>query len=338
MRAIAGLTLALLAGCSPAGPMPKFASPNGSALHAHGFNVTPFNAPTDVFPGATSTVPTGVRPQEVTATIALSNGTTIGGIYNRTTQTWSQIAYPGAQSTAANGIASFKRGYLVVGTYKNAGQAGVSGFVYDSTTNAYTTIDAPAGDCAPQACNFTIPRGVIGRSAQYFVVGNYGAATSTTPAGHPFLYDSSDGNGVFEKIPQGTGKTVYGIWLNGKRRIVAGGYTDHQGLHAYLDDVNGTNRRGYLSYDYPNATSTHFAGITGAGDFGNYNVVGDYSLKGSVYGFFLHVQDWKPWPPIVIGKLTANGVSDRDVVGVYKPDGSSARSGYITTLPVQDPP
>lgn len=335
LSAAASLAVALIA-CSGPRTIPPSPAQIDAALRTRSFGVTPFNPPTSIFPGATTTEPTGIRERFITETVTLSNGATIGGLYDRKTRTWSRIAYPGAQSTAAYGPKSITHGALVVGSYKNAGQNGDNGFAYDSTTGKYTSIIAPAKLCAPQSCNFTIAHSVYGGSAHYIVVGNYDAAAKApTIAGHAFIYDSAtkafatiDLNGV-------ASTTAYGIWIDGKTLAVAGGYADKKGRHAYVRDLTGNH---LLSYDYPKAALTHFEGITGAGGTGNYNVVGDYTKPRdkAIYGFYLQIRNWMPWPPIVIGKLTANSVDVRTAIGVYNP--GSGISGFITTLPVQDPP
>jgi subtilase-type serine protease len=327
--------LILLGGCSSSAVTPNAPLPP-SDTGSHGFGVTPFNAPDSVFPGATSTEPTGIRDRYITATVTLSGGATLGGLYNRAKQTWSQIVYPGAQSTAAYGPKAIAHGVLVAGSYKNAGQKGDDGFAYDSTTGKYAPIIAPAGDCAPQSCNFTIAHSVFGGSAHYVVVGNYDAAAKApTIAGHAFLYDSATKAFTTIDVRNAASTTAYGIWIDGKTLAVAGGYADKKGRHAYVRDLTGNH---FLTYDYPLAALTHFEGITGAGGFGNYNVAGDYTKPrdAAVYGFYLQIRNWKPWPPIVIGKLSANSVDVRTVIGVYNPGGGP--SGFITTLPVQDPP
>lgn len=331
----AAFVFALLAcGCaSSPGTMP---TANDTAAHLTRFPLTRFNAPASVFPGVTSTEPTGITALYITATVSNTSGATAGGLYDRTNMQWAAINYPGAQSTAAYGPKAIAHGYLIAGSYKDLGQNGDDGFVYDSTTGKYTSIAAPANACAPQACNFTIAHSVDGRSAQYLVVGNYDASTKApTVAGHAFLYNSA--TQVFENIDikHAVSTTAYGIWIDGKSVAVAGGYTDKKGRHAYVRDLTSGK---LITYDYPKAALTHFEGITGDGGPGYYNLAGDYTMlhDKAVYGFYLHVQDWTPWPPIVLGKLSANSVSVRDVVGVYAR--RRGPSGFITTVPVQDPP
>jgi hypothetical protein len=332
---VIGLTLSLCACASPlATPATQHAFA-GSVLRAGSFGVTPFNAPSSVFPGETSTEPTGIRPLLITATVTLSNGTTQGGLYIRERKTWTPIVYPGAESTAAYGPESIAGGYRVVGSYKNPGQKAGNGFVYDSVANTYATLDVPARACAPITCTgSTIPHSVLG-DRQYLVVGNYDDSAQSPAAGHAFLYDSASQQFRTIDVNGAVSTTAYGIWVDGKHVAVAGGYTDKAGRHAYVRDV-ATGK--LLAYDYPGAAVTHFEGITGAGGPGNYSLAGDYTKPRSkaVYGFFLNVRNWIAWPPIVIGKLSANSVSVRDVVGVYNPGGGV--SGFITTLPVQDPP
>jgi subtilase-type serine protease len=335
-RVFAVTVAAVLGGCTSSAVAPTAPPAYGIAARPNSFNVTPFNAPTSIFPGATSTEPTGIRERYITATVTLSNGTTLGGLCNRAKKTWSQIAYPGAQSTAAYGPRAITHGALIVGSYKNPGQKGDNGFVYDSTTGKYAPLTAPPNLCAPQSCNFTIAHSVFGGAKHYIVVGNYDAAAKApTIAGHAFIYDSATKAFATIDLKNAASTTAYGIWIDGKTLAVAGGYADKKGRHAYVRDLTGNH---FLSYDYPKAALTHFEGITGAGGPGNYNVVGDYTKPRdkAVYGFYLQIRDWKPWPPIVIGKLTANSVDVRTAIGVYNP--GSGISGFITTLPVQDPP
>lgn len=316
---------------------PTAPSSSDGALRARSFGVTPFNAPTSAFPGAVSTEPTGIRGQYITATVTLNTGATLGGLYNRNSKTWVQIAYPGAQSTAAYGPKPIKGGYLIVGSFKNAGQKGDDGFVFNSVTKQYKSIIVPPILCDPQSCNYTIAHSVYTVGKRYLVVGNYDAGTKApTIAGHAFLFDSSRKAISTIDVKNAVSTTAYGIWIDGKTVAVAGGYADKKGRHAYVRDIVGGND--FLTYDYPKAALTHFEGITGAGGPGNYNVVGDYTKPRdkAVYGFYMQIRNWIAWPPIVIGKLSANSVSVRDVIGVYNP--GSGISGYITMLPVQDPP
>lgn len=103
-------TLVLLAGCSSSAVTPNAAAPSyQTKARPNSFGVTPFNAPSSVFPGATTTEPTGIRERYVTATVTLSSGATLGGLFDRKTKRWSQIAYPGAQSTAAYGPKAITR-------------------------------------------------------------------------------------------------------------------------------------------------------------------------------------------------------------------------------------
>jgi len=267
---------ALACGCasSPSAVprLPSAATP--ATVIPRAFPVAPLNAPAGVFPNVSTTEPTGIRERYITATVTLTTGATLGGLYNRKNETWVQIAYPGAQSTAAYGPRRIEGGYLV-------------------------------------------------------------AAAASSAAGHAFLYNSATGKFGTIDVANAVSTTAYGIWGDGKTVAIAGGYTDKKGRHAYVRTLGGNH---FLTYDYPRAALTHFEGITGAGGPGDYNVAGDYTKPRdkAVYGFFMHIQNWKPWPPIVIGKLTANSVDVRDVVGVYNPGGGV--SGFITTLPVQDPP
>jgi subtilase-type serine protease len=325
-----------LCGCGTSPDFPKTAIPGPSTSYAavrpNDVSVTPFSAPASVFPGEVYTAPTGIRKQWISATIELSSGGTIGGMYDRSTGAWMPVAVPQAKSTAAYGPESIPNGFRVVGSYKNSGQHGDSGFVYDSVSNAFTPIVAPPYLCAPKSCNFTIAHSVFQKGSNYLVVGNYDAASKVPQAvaGHAFIYDSAKATFATIDIPRSISTTAYGIWIDKETVAVAGGYADEKGQHAYVRDLTGKQ---LLTYDYPNARITHFEGISGAGGPGNYNVVGDYSKPRSaaVYGFFQEIRGWKACTPVVIGRLSGNSVSQRTVVGVYSLSGSP--SGYIATVP-----
>ncbi len=344
MRTICSVTALLFCftACSAGQAAPPLANGFAPASDAvsHSLGVTPFNAPTSVFPGATTTEPTGIRPGFISATVTLQDGATVGGVYDRNAQTWAQIDYPDAASTAAYGPQAIPGGYRVVGSFKDSLQKGDTAFVYDSVKDEYLPINTPANLCAPKKCNYTIAHSIFGHP-NYLVVGNYDAVDPTPPAaavpaaGHAFLYKSAERTFATIDISGALSTTAYGIWVNGRHVVVAGGDTDKRGRHAYVRAL-GTQR--LVTYDYPKAALTHFEGIAGAGGYGDYNLVGDYSKPSSkaVYGFFIQMRNWKFQNPVVIGKLTANSVSGRDVIGVYHPP--SGISGFITTIPAIDPP
>jgi hypothetical protein len=340
MRAIvlAGVAGTLLTGCGGGSSPPAVPLAVQQAALPRAFSVTPLNAPASQFPNLIATAPTGIRGILVTATLALQGGATVGALYRSDTKVWLEVQYPGATSTAVYGPDRYSSAYRLAGSYKNAGEANDHGFIYDGVTRQYATIDVPPGFCAPKRCNATIAHSSHG-GASYVVVGNFDAVSapaSTDPfaaLGHAFLYDGK----TFQKIdvPGALSTTAYGVWTRDRSTVVAGGYADAKGIHAYVRDLGSSKS---VVYDYPGSKLTHFEGITGVPGAGNYNVVGDYTgAKGSVYGFFLQIRDWKPFlAPVVIGKLTANSVSERTVIGVYSNAGTE--SGYYAGIPIQDPP
>ena len=345
---IVALFVVALAGCGVQRSLPAMqAAPDVSnAFFApRTLPVTPFNAPASVFPNVATTEPTGIRDGLVTATVSLQGGATMGGLYLVKGKKWAQLNYPNASSTAAYGPRVWPGGYYVVGSYKKNGVNGDSGFVYDSSTKTFKTVNAPKALCKPKACNYTIAHSVYG-TKNYLMVGNYdavvpppaNAAAAAPVSGHAFLYDSKNAKFSTIDVPNTASTTAYGIWIDGPVIAIAGGYADKTGTHAYVRDLGGKH---FVKYDYPKTALTHFEGITGAGGAGNYNVIGDYTAvkggKSIAYGFFLEIRNWKVFlQPVVIGALSANSVQSRTVIGVYKNNGSE--SGYTVTIPVQDPP
>ena len=298
----------------------------------------PLNAPAGVFPTTTRSAPTGIVGTLVTNSVVLANGSTVGALYDTASTVWTPLVMPGTSSTAAYGPALTTAGYRGVGSYLVAGSPSNHGFVYDSSTNVYTTLDPPAAFCAPRACNQTIAHSNFGTTS-FKAVGNCDSIDGAGPglgvypaAGHAFLYDSSTQHFTRIDMPGALGTTAYGIWIDGSEVAVAGGFTGATVTHAY---VRGLTSGKIVAFDYPGAVVTHFEGITGAGGAGNYNVIGDFlakSTSATASGFFLPIRNWRAGTPILIGSgLSANSVFGRTVVGITIDP--TTTKGYITTIP-----
>jgi subtilase-type serine protease len=338
--------MALLAGCAAGGRSGSLGAvpPLSSQANVFSFGssapvLQTLDVPLKQFPNAIGTLLTGIRQNLITGFIANSNGSNLGVVYDRKTGVWTPIKYPGSANTSVYGPAITQTGYRLVGSYQKRGQTNARGFVYDSTTANYLTLDAPPNLCAPKSCNYTIVHSNYG-NATYKAVGNYDAVKSgsaMTPlsaypaSGHAFIYDSATAKFSTLEFPGSVSSTAYGIWMNGSAVAIAGGYTDKKGTHAYVRNLAGTKM---LVYDWPNSILTHFEGITGAGGPGNYNVIGDYfDLKNKTleYGFFLPIRNWIAGTATVIGPVSANSVYQRTVIGVYM--GAGLDNGYITKIP-----
>jgi hypothetical protein len=343
---ITAISIALLAGCaggvrsgSPGAVPAVSAQTNFLRFGSDGPVLQTLDVPLSQFPTAVGTLLTGIRGNLITGFIDKMNGSNLGVIYDRKTGVWTPIKYPGSANTSAYGPAITQTGYRAVGSYSKKGQTNANGFVYDSTTKKYFTLNAPAKLCAPKSCNYTIVHSNYGDTT-YRAVGNYDAVksdSSLTPAdtypisGHAFIYDSATTKFSTLEFPGSISSTAYGIWMDGNTVAIAGGYTDKKGTHAYVRNLAGTKM---LVYDWPKSILTHFEGITGAGGPGNYNVIGDYfDLKNKTleYGFFLPIRSWTAGTATVIGPVSANSVYQRTVIGVYV--GAGLTNGYITTIP-----
>lgn len=343
---ILAISVALLAGCADGirsgspDAMPAISSQ--TRLLSFGSNgpvLQTLDVPLWQFPNAVGTLLTGIRGDLITGFIDSRNGSNLGVVYNRKTGIWTPIKYPHSAKTSVYGPSITRTGYRVVGSYQKRGQTNADGFVYDSTTKKYVTLDAPPELCAPKPCNYTIVHSNYGDTT-YKAVGNYDAVKADwalSPAdtypvsGHAFIYDSATTKFATLKFSGSVSSTAYGIWMDGNTVAIAGGYTDKKGTHAYLRNLAGTKM---LVYNWPRSILTHFEGITGAGGPGNYNVVGDYfDLKNRTleYGFFLPIRNWTAGTATVIGPVSANSVYRRTVIGVYV--GAGLKNGYITTIP-----
>jgi subtilase-type serine protease len=343
---IAPISIALLAGCAGAGRSGSLgvipATSSQTRLFSFGSNapvLQTLDVPLWQFPNAVGTLLTGIRGNFITGFIDNRNGSNLGVVYDRKTGVWTPIKYPRSAKTSVYGPAITQTGYRLVGSYQKKGQTNADGFVYDSTTKKYLTLDAPPKLCAPKSCNYTIVHSNYGRTT-YKAVGNYDAVkldsvlgpSDTYPvSGHAFIYDSATAKFATLEFPGSISSTAYGIWMNGNDVAIAGGYTDKKGTHAYVRNLSGTKM---LVYDWPKSILTHFEGITGAGGPGNYNVAGDYfDLKNKTleYGFFMPIRNWTAGTATVIGPVSANSVYRRTVIGVYV--GAGLMNGYITTIP-----
>lgn len=343
---IAAIAIALLAGCAGGSrsgsfdAVPSMSSQTGFLRFGSSAPVLQtLDVPLSQFPNAVGTLLTGIRGNLITGFIANRNGSNLGVVYDRKTGIWTPIKYPGSSNTSVYGPAVTQTGYRLVGSYEKKGQTNADGFVYDSTTAKYLTLNAPSTLCAPKSCNYTIVHSNYG-NATYKAVGNYDAVTSgpsmtsrdTYPiSGHAFVYDSVTATFSTLEFPGSISSTAYGIWMNGSVVAIAGGYTDKKGTHAYVRNLAGTKM---LVYDWPKSILTHFEGITGAGGPGNYNVIGDYfDIKNKTleYGFFLPIRNWTAGTATVIGPVSANSVYERTVIGVYV--GAGLMNGYITKIP-----
>jgi hypothetical protein len=342
---IAALSIALLAGCAAGGRSGSFGAVPATSTQTNflrfssdGPVLQTLDVPLKQFPKAVGTLLTGIRGNLITGFIDQSNGANLGVVYDRKTGVWTPIKYPGSSNTSVYGPAVTATGYRLVGSYSKKGQTNANGFVYDSTTKKYLTVNAPTNLCSPKSCNYTIAHSNYGDAA-YKVVGNYDAiksgsvlpATGQYPAsGHAFIYDSATAKFSTLEFPGSISSTAYGIWMDGNAVAIAGGYTDKTGTHAYVRNLAGTKM---LVYSWPKSILTHFEGITGAGGAGNYNVIGDYfDLKSKTleYGFFLPIRNWTAGTATVIGPVSANSVFGSTVIGVYV--GAGLTNGYITTI------
>jgi subtilase-type serine protease len=343
---IVALSIALLAGCAAGGRSGSFGTVPAMSAQTNFLQfgsgapiLQTLDVPLSQFPNAIGTLLTGIRGNLITGFVDQKNGSTLGVVYDRKTGIWTPIKLAGSADTSVYGPAITQTGYRLVGSFEKKGESNADGFVYDSTTKKYHTVDAPPKLCSPKSCNYTIVHSNYG-DATYKAVGNYDAIKSSpalTPldtypvSGHAFIYDSATAKFATLEFPGSISSTAYGIWMDGDAVAIAGGYTDKTGTHAYVRNLAGTKM---LVYTWPKSILTHFEGITGAGGAGNYNVIGDYfDLKNKTleYGFFLPIRNWTAGTATVIGPVSANSVYRSTVIGVYV--GAGLANGYITTVP-----
>ncbi|MGA7202687.1 MAG: hypothetical protein WBX26_12720 [Candidatus Cybelea sp.] len=252
---IVALSIALLAGCVGGGRSGSFGAVPAMSAQTNFLQfgsgapiLQTLDVPLSQFPNAVGTLLTGIRGNLITGFIDQKNGSTLGVVYDRKTGVWTPIKRPGSASTSVYGPAVTQTGYRLVGSFEKKGETNADGFVYDSTTKKYLTVDAPPKLCSPKSCNYTIVHSNYG-DATYKAVGNYDAIKSspaltpsaTYPAsGHAFIYDSATAKFATLEFPGSISSTAYGIWMDGNAVAIAGGYTDKTGTHAYVRNLAGT--------------------------------------------------------------------------------------------------
>ena len=167
---LVALSIALLAGCAGAGggrsgsfgAVPAMSTQTMSRqtnLLQFGSGapvLQTLDVPLSQFPTAVGTLLTGIRGNLITGFVDRANGSTLGVVYDRKTGVWTPIKYPRSSNTSVYGPAITQTGYRLVGSYEKKGQTNANGFIYDSTTKKYLTVNAPANLCSPKSCNYTI--------------------------------------------------------------------------------------------------------------------------------------------------------------------------------------
>src|SRR5579863_1967909 len=227
---IVAISVVLLAGCAGASRSGSFGAVPPLRSQAVVFSFGPdapvlqtLDVPLWQFPKAVGTLLPGIRGNFITGFIDNQDGSNLGVLYDRRTGVWTPIKYPRSAKTSVYGPAITQTGYRVVGSYQKKGQTNADGFVYDSTSKKYLTLDAPPNLCAPKSCNYTIVHSNYG-NATYEAVGNYDAVGSgsilspsdTYPAsGHAFIYDSATARFTTLKFSGSVSSTAYGIWMDG---------------------------------------------------------------------------------------------------------------------------
>jgi hypothetical protein len=158
---------------------------------------------------------------------------------------FAEFSLPGTSTTALYAFDIDNSGNIV-GTYFTAG-GGHSGFIYDSSTGTYTTLQYPG---------FPGTEG-FGMNNTGKVVGAYTVDSTASVGGGSYLYDLY-GSGAFQNIvPPGSIKSqAHGVNDTGK---VTGEYFD-TAFHGFVFDGFS-----YQTVNVPGATGTTADGITNLG-------------------------------------------------------------------------
>ncbi len=290
----------------------------GIALSCHAIQYDTLDYPDA--PGA-DTYLTGIRDNNIVG-LSESAGVTTGLRYQRAQEQWTVLNFPDATSTAPYGPGKGADGsntFRMVGSYKASGSNNDIGFLYDETkvtAEKWKTLQV-------SGANNTIAHSMYGDR----VVGNYDASGI---AGRGFLYSIESETFTDIVYPHGVvlTTTAYGIWDD----HIAGGYKDGAGVeHGYIYDLTNDE---WTSYDHPEGIISHFDGITGGNEIGEFYLTGDWiagDLKEYAFGYSTESDSFLdilfPGSEVTSG----NSIYENNIIGVYTVDGESIVHGYIAS-------
>ncbi len=214
-------------------------------------------------------------PLRVRGNLVVGNSNINGGyIYNFTTRTTRYIP----NTSGVGGIS----GNLAVGNF------GIQSFIYDLSTNSYTTLIHPLGS------SFTGAADIQGN----VVVGSYRDSTGMR---HGFTYDIAFNTWQTFDYPGAIGTTFRGIWgdnivglADGVGGVLYNMRTAQWSVFSNLDPVSisGNNVSGDALYYGPTiyniANGTYFNPVRGSAQFpsfGHMNSINDYSNGIAVGGY-----------------------------------------------------
>jgi hypothetical protein len=203
---------------------------------------------------------------------------------------------------------------------------------------------------APGPVLNTYPHSIMGD----LIVGNYNTPIT---GGNAFLYQISTGTYTTLVKPGSHYTTAYGVWWNGGTSYtIAGGYSDvdqntssedqlqlSTGFIVDYDLATGTYSN-WTPLLFPDATFTHFEGITSDGN-GGYNLAASYNdgqvplasfanlPRSSSGGFDTSHVKWIAVTYPNASVTTADTVYQNSLLGIYTTSGSSSPNGYVGQIP-----
>jgi subtilase-type serine protease len=331
-RALLRLAACLAISVGTVLPLSSIAAPPGSPLAYTSLNF-----------GTSGTFLTGIRGNNIVGNYVIPGTTETGGLlYNISTGIWSPFPeltanganFPGAIGSSPYGP-SFGSQFGIlraVGSYQTQSSSPYDlSYLYDGAegpSGKLTTLIYPSTIGAQTL--FTIAHSTFGNQ----IVGNYDTGLAT---GNAFIYTISTATYQTINLP-GVSSTAYGIWGN----MIAGGYTP-PGLGFERGYIYNEDTGTWITYNHPGAVITHFEGITGAGQDGEYNLVADWvGADGIQHGSVLHIaadgtQTWIDLAVPGASLTSANSIFENQAVGIYTAD-SPITNGYIVTIPgIYDP-
>jgi hypothetical protein len=234
---------------------------------SHGFIYDGANWTTLDAPDSTQTYAWGISGKNVVgyyASTGVVNTVHTGFIFDGTN--WTSLYAPDGLSTNAWGIDGTK----VVGDYYGWLDSSTHGYIYESTTQSWTTLDNPSA--STWNGSFTSIRSIEGNNA----VG-YSNGAGSMPYQFSFLYDGTNWTNFYYPGAQVT--QAYGIsgdYIVGYYRLNSSTVLNH----GFIYD---RTKSSWTVLDYPGAAYTQVYGISGDTIVGMYVDATSYSSHGFVY-------------------------------------------------------